>query len=140
VTFTPSNTGTIKGAAALATSGAGSPQVIDVSGKAVVPVAAAPASLTFAAQTVGTTSAPQAVTLTNSSGGTLSISSIVASGDFSAAPSGTKPCGATVAAGAKCTFSVTFTPNATGATGGAATVTHSAPLGPAIVKLTGTGQ
>jgi hypothetical protein len=140
VIFTPSGVGTVKGAVALATSGAGSPQVVDVSGKSVVAVTVAPASLTFAAQTVGTTSAPQAVTLTNSSGGTLTISSIVASGDFSAAPSGAKPCSATVAAGAKCTFSVTFTPNVTGAITGAATVTHSAPLGPAVIKLTGTGQ
>jgi len=140
VTFTPSDPGTIKGAVALATSGAGSPQIVDVSGKAVVPVTLSPASLSFGAQSVGTTNPPQTVTLTNSSGGLLTISGIVASGDFGAAPSGSKACGGTLAAGGKCTFNVTFTPNVTGAITGAATVTHSAPLGPAVIKLTGTGQ
>jgi hypothetical protein len=140
VTFTPSNIGSTKGAVAIATSGAGSPQIIDVSGTGAIPVALSPTSLAFGTQAVGTTSAPKTVTLTNSSGATLTISSIVASGDFTAAPSGTKPCGATVAAGAKCTFSVTFTPNVVGAITGAATVTHSAPLGPAVIGLTGTGQ
>jgi hypothetical protein len=96
--------------------------------------------LTFTALAVGTTSAPKTVTLTNNSGGTLTISSLVASGDFAATPSGATPCGATVASGATCTFDVTFTPNAKGAISGAATVAHSAPLGPAVIKLTGTGQ
>jgi hypothetical protein len=57
-----------------------------------------------------------------------------------AIPSGATPCGATVANAATCTFSVTFSPNVKGAISGAATVTHSAPLGPAVIKLTGTGQ
>ena len=140
VTFTPSNTGSIKGAVAIADSGAGSPQIVGLSGTGAVPVTLAPASLTFSAQTVGTISAPQTVTLTNSSGATLTISSIVASGDFNAAPSGGSPCGATVAAGAACTFSVTFAPNIKGAITGASTVVHNAPLGPAVIKLTGTGQ
>ncbi len=140
VTFTPSNTGSTKGAVAIATSGAGSPQIINVTGTGALPVSLSPASLAFAAQPVGTTSGPKTVTLTNNSGATQTISSIGTSGDFSAAPSGATPCGASVAAGAKCTFSVTFSPNVTGAISGAATVTHSAPLGPAVIKLTGTGQ
>jgi hypothetical protein len=140
VTFTPSETSSIKGAVAIATSGAGSPQIVGLTGTGAVPVTLAPTSLTFAAQTVGTTSAPKTVTLTNNSGSTLSIASIVASGDYAASPSGTTPCGATVTADATCTFSVTFTPNVKGSITGAATVTHGAPLGPAVIKLTGTGQ
>ncbi|MGB8013643.1 MAG: choice-of-anchor D domain-containing protein [Terriglobales bacterium] len=140
VTFTPSNTGSTKGAIAIATSGTGSPQIVDVTGTGALPVALSPTSLTFAAQNVGTTSAPKTVTLTNNSGATVTISGMLASGDFRAEPSGTKACGATVAAGAKCTFVVTFMSNATGTITGAATVTHSAPLGPAVIKLTGTGQ
>jgi len=140
VTFSPTNSGAVKGAVSVATNGAGSPQFVSASGTGVVPVTLSPTTLTFSAQTVGTTSAPQTVTLTNSSGGTLTISSLVASGDFAATPSGTKPCGATLASGGKCTFSVTFTPNVVGSIIGAATVTHSAPLGPAVVKLSGTGQ
>jgi hypothetical protein len=140
VSFDPSNTGSIKGAVAIATSGAGSPQIVGLSGTGAIPVTLAPTSLTFAAQTVGTTSAPQTVTLTNNSGATLNISSIAASGDYTAAPSGGTPCGASVAAAATCTFSVTFTPNVKGSISGAATIGESAPLGPAVMKLTGTGQ
>ena len=125
---------------AIATSGAGSPQIAGMSGTGADPVTLAPTSLTFSGQAVGTTSAPKTVTLTNNSGGTLSISSLVASGDYSATPSGGTPCGATVAAGATCTFSVTFTPNVKGSISGAVTVSNSAPLSPAVMKLTGSGQ
>jgi len=140
VTFTPSDTGSAKGALAIATTGPGSPQIAALSGTGAVPVPLSPTSLSFSAQAVGTTSAPKTVTLTNNSGGTLSISSLVASGDYSAVPSGGTPCGATVASGATCTFSVTFSPNLKGSISGAVTVTNSAPLSPAVMKLTGTGQ
>ncbi|MGA8299491.1 MAG: choice-of-anchor D domain-containing protein, partial [Terriglobales bacterium] len=99
-----------------------------------------PSSLSCSGQAVGTTSAPKTVTLTNGAGGTLTISSLVASGDFAASPSGSTPCGSTVAAGATCTFSVTFTPNVKGSISGAVTVSDSAPLSPVVMKLTGTGQ
>src|SRR5438128_3274657 len=61
------------------------------------PVTLSPASLSFAAQTVGSTSAAQAVALTNNQATALNISSIAASGDFGIAPTGT--CGASLASG-----------------------------------------
>ena len=140
MTFAPASTGAIKGSVGVASSGAGNPQIVGLSGTGELPVVLAPASLTFAAQSVGTTSAPQTVTLTNNSGATLTISGIVASGDFTTTSAGTAPCGATLVAGANCTFTVTFTPNVKGAISGAATVSESAPLSPAVIKLTGTGQ
>ncbi len=141
VTFTPTGVGAIKGAVAIATSGGTvSPQIIGLSGTGAIPVVLSPTSLAFGTEAVGTTSAPKTVTLTNNSGATLTISSIVASGDYAATPSGNVPCGTTVSAGATCTFSVSFTPNVTGSISGAATVTHSAPLGPAVIKMTGTGH
>jgi hypothetical protein len=141
VTFTPTGSGAIKGAVSVASSGgAVSPQIIGLSGTGEIPVTLAPTSLAFSAQTIGTTSAPKTITLTNNSGTTLNISNIVASGEFAAAPSGTSPCGATVAAASTCTFSVTFTPNVKGAISGAATVSDNAPLSPSVVKLSGTGQ
>src|SRR6185437_6863632 len=66
--------------------------------------------LTFSSQTVGTTSAAQMVTLTNSGTATLTISGISASGDYAQ----TNTCGASLAAGTNCSLSVTFTPAATG--------------------------
>lgn len=95
-----------------------------------------PTSLTFASQTTGTTSAAQTVTLTNSENGVLSIASIAASGDFAE----TNTCGMSVAAGANCTISVTFTPTTTGTRSGAITITDNASGSPQIVALSGTGS
>ena len=140
VTFTPSDTGSIKGAVSVADSVTGSPQIIGLTGTGAIPVVLSPTSLAFGSQAVGTSSAPKSVTLTNNSGTTLTISSIAASGGFTATGSGTAPCGATVAAGATCTFRVTFLPNVAGSFTGAATVSDNAPLSPGVIKLTGTGK
>ncbi|MGD0696242.1 MAG: FG-GAP-like repeat-containing protein [Terriglobia bacterium] len=102
-----------------------------------IPVAqAAPSSVTFDPQMVGTTSAAQTVTLTNSGSAPLSISSIVASGDFAQ----TNTCGASVAAGANCTVTVTFTPSAGGTCTGTITIADNAAGSPQTVNLTGTGE
>jgi hypothetical protein len=78
-------------------------------------------SLTFATQIVGTTSAPQSVTLTNISGGTLAIS-IAVSGNFNQ----TNTCGSSVPVGGTCTISATFTPLTTGNLSGAISVNTDA--------------
>jgi Astacin (Peptidase family M12A)/Abnormal spindle-like microcephaly-assoc'd, ASPM-SPD-2-Hydin len=139
VTFSPTINGTVKGSVAVATDAPVTPQIYGLSGTAVFPVTLAPASLTFAAQTVGTTSAAQTITLTNNQNAVLSIS-FVASGQYAAVGGGTTPCGATVPALGKCTLSVTFTPAKTGSIKGAVTVTHGAANSPQVVGLTGTGQ
>jgi len=93
-------------------------------------------SLTFASQLVGSTSAAQTVTLNNTGNAALSVTSIVASGDYAQ----TNTCGTSVAAGANCTISVTFTPTATGTRTGAITITDNTSGSPHIVSLTGTGN
>jgi sugar lactone lactonase YvrE len=92
-------------------------------------------SLTFTAQSVGSTSAAQAVMLTNSGTAVLTITSIAASGDFAE----TNTCGASVAAGANCTISITFSPTAPGAQSGVLTITDNAADGPQMVALSGEG-
>ncbi len=104
-----------------------------------VPVAGiSPGSLTFAAQTDGTSSASQPVTVANTGQGPLFIAAIAANGDFSQ----TNNCGTSLAAGATCTVNVTFTPTATGLRAGGLTVTDNS-NGVAnsfqTVFLTGTG-
>ena len=100
-------------------------------------VTLAPGSLSFGNQNVGTTSASQALTLTNSqSTGLTGISVSIAgtnAGDFAE----TDNCGTTVAANSSCTINVTFTPTAAGARAGTLTVTDSA--GTQTSSLTGTG-
>jgi len=140
VTFSPSVAGKIVGSVTITDTAPISVQIFNVQGTAVLPVSFTPASLTFAGQIVGTTSASQTVTLFNNQTIPLSINSIGGSGDFTAVPGGTTPCGITVAAKNKCTFTVTFTPSAVGTIKGAATVSHNAANSPQVVTLTGTGQ
>src|SRR5207249_4454538 len=99
------------------------------------PVTLSPSSLSFPSQLVNTTSAVQTVTLTNTGTAALSVTSIVASGDFMQ----TNTCGTSVAAGANCAISVTFTPTATGTRTGAITITDNAAGSPQSANLTGTG-
>ena len=102
---------------------------------AAAPVASlSTASLSFAAQHTGTTSAAQLVTLSNTGSAVLNIASITASAEYAS----TTTCGATLAVGANCTFSVSFTPLASGLRNGAVTVTSDASA--ASVILSGTGK
>lgn len=94
-----------------------------------------PTSLTFGSQLVSTTSIGQTITLTNGGGASLSITSIVASGDFGQSNN----CGASLGAGANCTITVTFTPTLGGSRNGAITITDNASDSPQTVPLAGTG-
>jgi VCBS repeat protein/ASPM-SPD-2-Hydin domain-containing protein len=92
-------------------------------------------ALNFKKQKHGTTSAPQTVTLSNTGKTELKISSMKASAQFGV----TSTCGASVAAGANCTISVTFTPKTQGAKSGTVTINDSASSKPQVIELSGTG-
>jgi parallel beta-helix repeat protein len=94
-----------------------------------------PASLTFASQALNTTSSSQTVTVNNTGSATANISTIATTGDFAE----TSTCGTSVAAGASCTVSVTFTPTASGTRTGSLTIASNASNSPSTVALTGTG-
>jgi len=73
-----------------------------------------PTSLAFGNQTIHTTSSPRAVALTNTGSAPAAIDSVGINGaDFRDFVQ-TNDCPSTIAAGASCTFSVTFTPTAVG--------------------------
>ena len=93
------------------------------------------ATLSFAAQSQGTASAAQSVTLTNTGNSILNIASITASGDFTR----TTDCGASLAATASCTISVTFTPAGVGNRTGAISVASDAAGSPTTLNLSGSG-
>jgi len=139
ITFSPAlgASGAINGAVVITDTAAVNQQIFDAKGTAALPLTFAPASLTFAAQTVATTSAAQTVTITNNLTTSLSPA-IIGSGDYTAAPGGTTACTSTLAAKAKCTFTVTFTPSAVGTRAAAITVTDSSSS--QTMTVTGTGQ
>jgi hypothetical protein len=91
--------------------------------------------IAFKKQKHGTTSFPQTVTLTNTGKTELKIASMKASAQFGE----TSTCGASVAAGANCTISVTFSPKTQGAKSGTVTINDSASSKPQVIELSGTG-
>lgn len=94
------------------------------------------AQVAFGNQTVGTTSAPQGLTLTNSGNAELSITSLQASLPFKAEGS---TCGSSLAAKASCTVQLSFTPTGTGAATGSLTLASNAAGSPHVVALSGSG-
>ena len=142
VTFTPTvagDGGANQGTLVLTDNASGSPtQTALLKGTGVTSlVALTPAGLTFSSQFVGTTSAPQDVTLVNSGSSTLNITSVTVTASSGFAESNN--CGTSVAAGSSCTITVTFTPSASGTASGTLSVTDNAAGSPQTVSLTGTG-
>jgi hypothetical protein len=137
ITFTPTAAGSRYGSVALADNAAGSPQTIALTGTGLAPaVALSPTSVSFPSQTAGTTSAAQVVTLSNTGGAPLTVTGITLTGDFAQ----TNNCGASLAAGASCKISVTFTPSGSGNFSGSLVVTDNAAGSPQTVLLSGVGS
>lgn len=93
--------------------------------------------VSFRAQFLGTTSPPQNVTLTNSGTAPLSMSSISIKKPFLLG--GKTTCGTSVAPGANCKLSVTFTPTVAGLNSGTLVLSDSASSKPQVIELNGTG-
>jgi hypothetical protein len=100
-----------------------------------------PTSLTFAAQAIGTTSAPQAISVRNTGGASLFINSAATRGanplDFTQVSDGCS--GVTLPVGATCSVSITFSPTASGARSATFILTDNAANSPQTVPIAGTG-
>ena len=94
-----------------------------------------PNSLSFAAQKVGTTGAPQLITVDNPGATPLKVSSITISGDFAE----TNNCPAKLTVGKSCTITVTFTPTVTGTRTGTLSIKDFALSSVQKNTLTGSG-
>jgi hypothetical protein len=136
--FDPVVPGMNSGAITINDNTAGSPHIVTLTGTGQLAVSLS-ANLTFPATNVGSTSPTQTLTMTNNQNTTLSFT-WVTSGDYTAVGNGTSPCNGTLAAKAKCTFGVTFTPGFNGQIKGAITITHNALGSPSSAGFTGTGQ
>ena len=105
-------------------------------------VSLSPTSLSFGSQNVGTTSAAQTVTLTNTGTAPLTISGIAMNGANASDFAQTNTCPTspnTLAANASCAISVTFSPSATGARAASISVDDNATGSPQNISLSGTG-
>jgi hypothetical protein len=138
VTFTPGALGQRSAAITIADDSVGSPQVLSlngVGGNSGPNATLSPTSLIFGDQGTGTTSPAQSITLSNYGTTTLSITAITASPNFGQ----TNTCNSTLASGASCTVSVTFTPVNTGNLNGTLSCADSAADSPQTAALSGTG-
>ena len=140
--FTPKSAAALSTTVTISDSSSGSPQTITLTGTGT---AGAPqitftpsAALTFPNTTVGQTSAPQVLTVTNTGNAalTLSVGTLAgASADFTS----TTTCGTSLAPSANCTFTFAFTPQATGTLTAAIALTDNASNSPQNITLTGIG-
>jgi len=134
--FAPVATGALTGTITINDTTSGAPHLVNMTGTGQVPVTFS-ANISFPATKVGSSSLPETMSLTNNGTQTLNFT-YATSGDFSAVGSNTSPCTGTLAARAKCNFSVTFTPTFNGQIKGALTITFNGSV--AEGGLTGTGQ
>lgn len=139
VVFSPSATGDRAGmlTAISTTAGVGSASIVlDGTGQPPGYITTSPASLTFPATAVGTTSGAVMVTLSDPGISGVSGLQAATTGDFSATL-----CASTLPASGSCNLSVTFTPSAAGTRTGQLTVTTiTTGASPAVVALTGIGS
>ncbi|HZU27992.1 MAG TPA: choice-of-anchor D domain-containing protein [Bryobacteraceae bacterium] len=147
ITFTPSAPGSRTALVTVtdnANNTAGSTQTVTLNGNGIgIPNATGlPASLSFGNQNLATTSSGQSVTLNNTGTGTLTISRIgfggTDPGDYAVSNT---TCGATLAVGANCSITVTFSPLKAGSRPATLVVSDNSGNTAAsqTVNLTGTG-
>jgi hypothetical protein len=98
-----------------------------------------PASVNFGNQAKGTSSAPQAVTMSNIGTSNVTIGTIAIAGLRATSYSQTNTCGTSLGAGASCTISVIFTPLATGPLSAQIRISDNGGGSPQIVPLSGNG-
>jgi len=136
VKFQPSASENIAGAITVSSS-TGAAAVIPVNGVGVQPsLAITPATANFGNVTVGSPSS-QAVQLTNSGTGTLTISQVSSTGTGFSTSTLALPVSLT--AGQSSTFNIVFSPASAGTASGSVSVVSNAPNSPASVALSGTG-
>jgi Beta-propeller repeat/Abnormal spindle-like microcephaly-assoc'd, ASPM-SPD-2-Hydin len=138
VTFTPSVAGTTSGEITISDNATGMPQLVNLSGIGVYPIALSPANLSFGTVNIGSTSAPVTVTMTNNQAAPVNFT-FSASGNYTAVGGSVNGCGSTLAGLGTCNISVIFGPTTSGSINGGLTVQHSASFSPIVVGLNGAG-
>jgi hypothetical protein len=98
-----------------------------------------PTTLTFPTTNALIASAVQTITLTNNGKDVLNITSFTFTGSNNTDFSQTNTCGAAVLAGANCTISVTFTPQAGGLRTAVMNIADSAGNSPQLIPVSGAG-
>ncbi len=142
VTFTPQAPGVRKGSLVVtddANAAPGTQETVRLSGFGYQPVATLSASSLSPGANPGTAAAGQAVTVTNTGDGPLTIRSIGITGPASAEYSQGSTCLRTIAQGSSCVITVTFSPRAYGLRSATLTLVDDGAGGSQSIALRGSG-
>ncbi len=134
VVFKPVNSGTSYGSVTVTDSAGTQAAQLSGTGQSPATDTISPTSLTFATQQIGTTSAAEAVTLTNSGDASLTKIQAAGTGNFAVVNN----CGTSLSGHASCTMEVSYVPAQVGAESGSLTVSDA--IGTHTVTLAGTGE
>ncbi|MGC2635986.1 MAG: choice-of-anchor D domain-containing protein [Acidobacteriaceae bacterium] len=137
IEFSPAATGSLSGSLTLSAANLPTAMVVGLTGTGLGPgnIVLTPVSISFPATLIGSTAAAQSVTVANSGGSPVALSSESVTGDFAIS---SNSCGASLAAQASCQMAIVFTPSASGTRSGSLSVVDS--LGTQTAPLSGTGQ
>lgn len=136
VTFTPTASGGRPGALTVISSDPASPEREDLVANGLG-IVLSPQKIAFGTQAVGTTSAPQTVTITNVNPGAVLMGNLTVNDDFIVAANN---CPASLASQQSCTIQVEFSPDETGSISGNVYISDSDASSPQSLSLSGTGQ
>jgi FtsP/CotA-like multicopper oxidase with cupredoxin domain len=144
LTFTPTNNNNRLAQVRINVAAPAVSQTVTLTGTTARPtITVSPTAIAFGNQLINTTSAPQQVTVANTSAVPLIITSITMGGANPGRFAQTGNCpigGAGLAANTSCTVNVTFTPNRRVARAATLSIRDNAAGSPQTVALTGTGQ
>ena len=138
VSYLPTTDGQQNAAVSITDNAIASPQQVLLSGQGTF-VKLVPAALNFGSVTLGTISAPQVITVTNTSARPVGFNAIGVTGAEAGDFQESKTCGTGLAAGASCSIIVKFIPTAMGARAAALYVSVGRGDNPRHLALTGTG-
>ena len=142
VQFVPPAAGSKTAALTISDSATGSPQTVALSGNAVTPVTSpttvhySAKNLYFYNRSVGSTSTPTSITVSNTGSANFSISSLAMSGSQASSFAATSNC-VNIAPGRSCSISVTFTPAVKGSNNASLAVNGNA--GTTSIPVSGHG-
>lgn len=141
VSFTPVISGSLSAILNINDNANNSPQTVSLSGVATSSptLGFSPGSINFGNQAYGTSSAAVPITVTNTSGSTVSSLNIAVSGTNISYFPESNNCPTSLTAGSNCTIYVSFAPTASGSFGAAVVVTSNASGSPQSIGVSGTG-
>ena len=140
VRFTPTATGPRSGSLSVLSSAPGSPTTAALSGVGTQAAISVSGSTGFGTVTVGSSTAPQTLTVSNTGTATLDIGAPgfagAAAGDYTVASNG---CSSGLAPTTSCSIGVRFTPGAVGERHASLLISSNAPGSPLSIPVTGHG-